>query len=279
MRRLPGRPGDHKDHDMHIHRSPEAIAADRARYEEHQRRGLEFAPRALPEPSPRPLPPPDPARLIRQEVIAGGWYTTLMLKAGEVLRIDAAKGTSVSLACWASRDTSERMNLPDTVKVQWTTELRKGRVIFSDMGRVMLSITEDSSGAHDTLTGGSTAADVPPGARNCRDNMVLAAAKLGLSRRDLPAVWTMFAPVRVDATGKFSWRGALLSGDDWVELRAEIDLMMALSNTRHPLDAATDAEPPVTVTHLAALPVPADDLCRTASAEAIRGFENNARGA
>jgi uncharacterized protein len=264
---------------MHIHRSPDAIAADRARYEDHQRRGLNFAPKALPEPSPRPAPPPDPARLIQQEVIAGGWYTTLTLKAGEVLRLDAATGTSVSLACWSSRDSSERMNLPDTVKVQWTTELRKGRVIFSDMGRVMLSIIEDSSGAHDALTGGSTAASVPPGARNCRDNMVLAAAKLGLGRRDIPAVWTLFAPVRVDAAGRFGWRGALLAGDDWVDLRSEMDVMLALSNTRHPLDTATGSEPAVTVTHLTALPVPADDLCRTASAEAIRGFENNARGA
>jgi uncharacterized protein len=264
---------------MHIHRSPEAIAADRARYEEHQRRGLNFAPKALPEPSPRPAPPPDPARVILQETIAGGWYTTLTLKAGEVLRINGAAGTSVSLACWSAQEPSERMNLPDTVKVQWTTELRKGRVIFSDMGRVMLSITEDNSGAHDALTGGSTAASVSPGMRNCRDNMVLAAGKLGLSRHDLPALWTLFAPVRVDAAGRFGWRGALLAGDDWVDLRAEMDLMLALSNTRHPLDPATGAELPVTVTHLTALPVGADDLCRTASAEAIRGFENNARGA
>ena len=45
-----------------------------------------------------------------------------------------------------------------------------------------------------------------------------------------------------------------------------------------PLDPATGPEPAVTATRLAARPVPADDLCRTATAEAIRGFENNARG-
>ncbi len=157
--------------------------------------------------------------------------------------------------------------------------MRKGRVIFSDMGRVLLSITEDSSGAHDALSGGSTAADVPQGVRNCRDNMVLAAAKLGLSRRDLPALWTLFAPVRVDAAGHLNWRGALLSGNDWVDLRAERPIKLALSNTPHPRDPATGPEPQITVTRLTALPVPADDLCRTASAEAMRGFDNNARGA
>jgi len=36
--------------------------------------------------------------------------------------------------------------------------------------------------------------------------------------------------------------------------------------------------PGVTATLQTAMPVPEDDLCRTASAEAIRGFANNIRG-
>ena len=284
---------------MHIHRSPEQIAADRARYEAHQRRGLDFAPAALPAPSPLPAPAPDPARIRHREAIAPDWYWTTRLAAGEVLRIapeardeiilpeardeiirpEARDGNGrpegatspVALACWSARDTSERLNLPDTVKIQWTTALAKGRVLFSDMGRVMLSITEDSSGAHDALTGGSSSG---PG-RNTRENMVLAAAKLGLDRRDIPALLTLFAPVRVDAEGRFTWNAGLLSGRDWVELRAEMDLFVALSTCPHPLHA----EPAATMvaTRLAPLPVAEDDLCRTATAEAVRGFDNNAR--
>lgn len=264
---------------QHIPRTPDQIAADRRRYEEHQRRGLDFAPKALPEPSPRPAPVPDAGRVIWAETIPGGWYWTTPLAKGEVLRLQThALGSSLSLAVWSAADTTERLNLPDTVKVQWTTELRKGRVLFSDMGRVLLSITEDSSGAHDALTGGSGATGPgTPKARNTRDNMVLAAGKLGLDRRDLPALMTFFAPVRVDASGRFAWRGALLSGDDWVELRAEMDVLVALSNTRHPLDPATGDVPPLTATRMVAVPVAGDDLCRTATAEAMRGFENNAR--
>jgi uncharacterized protein len=143
----------------------------------------------------------------------------------------------------------------------------------------MLSIIEDSSGAHDALTGGSGATGAgTPMQRNTRENMVLAAAKLGLDRRDIPALMTFFAPVRVDAAGRFFWNPSLLSGADWVELRAEMPLMLALSNCRHPLDPATGDVPNVTLTRMAARPVAPDDLCRTATAEAIRGFENNARG-
>lgn len=262
----------------HTPRPPEAIAADRARYEQHQRAGLSFAPRVLPTPS--PVPAPAPVEVLREQAIPGGWYTTLALGRGQILRLQAGGlGGSVSLAVWAAGDTSERLNLPDTIKVQWTTDLRKGRVLFSDMGRVMLSITEDSSGAHDVLTGGSgrTGAGTPA-QRNTRDNMILAAAKLGLDRRDLPMLMTFFAPVRVDATGRFFWNAALLSGSDWVELRAEMPLVLALSNTRHPMDPATGAVPSVIATLQAARRVADDDLCRTATAEAMRGFENNARG-
>lgn len=262
----------------HRPRPPEAIAADRARYEEHQRKGLTFAPKALPVPSGLPAPPV--AGVLRQEVIQGGWYTTFSLQAGEVLRLQSGGfGGSVSLAVWAAGDRSERLNLPDTVKVQWTTDLRKGRVLFSDMGRVLMSIIEDSSGAHDVLTGGSGPKGAgTPAQRNTRENMVLAAAKLGLDRRDLPMLMTFFAPVRVDAAGRFFWNSTLLSGQDWVELRAEMPVVLALSNTRHPLDPASGGVPPVTATLQAARPVAEDDLCRTATAEAIRGFDNNARG-
>lgn len=263
---------------QHTPRPAEAIVADRARYEEHQRKGLNAAPGALPAASPRPAPAPQD--VIWAETVPGGWYHTCRVERGQILRIQAGGlGGSVSLAAWVAADVSERQNLPDTCKLQWTTDLKKGRVVFSDMGRVLFSIVEDSAGAHDALSGGSPArAPFTPALRSTRENMVLAVAKLGLDKRDLPALLTFFAPVRVDGQGGFFWNPALLNGDDWVELRAEVDMLLALSNNRHPLDPATGPEvPAVTVTRMMARPVAADDLCRTATAEAIRGFENNTR--
>jgi urea carboxylase-associated protein 2 len=260
-------------------RSPEQIAADRARYEEHQRKGLQNAPRALPDPSAVPAAPiADP---IHVETIPGGWYWSTSLKAGDTIRITQDHGPSaVSLIAWSAKDTSERLNLPDTVKVQWTTAIAKGRVLFTDMGRVLFSVTEAASTAHDGLVGGSTAASnaakYAGDLRNTRDNFILVATKLGLDRRDIPSALTLFAPVRVNADGKFIWREDLRVAGDYVELRAEMDLIVAFSNCPHPLDPSpTYAPQPVTVTRFHA-PVAADDLCRTATAEAVRGFENNA---
>ena len=260
-------------------RTAEQIAADRARYEEHQRKGLQNAPRALPGPSAVPAAPI--VEPIHVETIPGGWYWSTGLKAGETIRIAQDHGPSaVSLIAWSSADASERLNLPDTVKVQWTTAIAKGRVLFTDMGRVLFSVTEAASTAHDALVGGSTAASnaakYAGDQRNTRDNFILVAGKLGLDRRDIPSAITFFAPLRVDSDGAFTWREDLRVAGDYVELRAEMDLIVAFSNCPHPLDPNPAYAPnPVTVARFR-LPVADDDLCRTATAEAVRGFENNA---
>ncbi|OBZ96748.1 urea carboxylase [Pararhizobium polonicum] len=268
---------------MHVRRSAEEIAANRQRYEEHQKKGLEFAPKTLPTPSPLPAPAISPTAVIHQETIPGGWYWSTLLKHGEALRIDQQDGAStVALIAWNAADTSERLNLVDTVKMQWTTALGKGRVIFSDMGRVMFSMIEDSAGSHDCLMGGSTAASNAakyPGVktRNTRDNFILATGKLGLERRDIPAVLNLFAPVRIDDTGGFRWQGKTSNSGDYAEMRAEMDMIVAFSNCPHPLDPNPVYAPaPVTITRFRAAAPAADDLARTATAEAVRGFENNA---
>ena len=45
----------------------------------------------------------------------------------------------------------ERYNMADTLKAQHTAYLTQGHVCYSDMGRVLMSIIDDSCGWHDTL--------------------------------------------------------------------------------------------------------------------------------
>ncbi|MGQ7792034.1 urea amidolyase associated protein UAAP1 [Faunimonas sp. B44] len=256
-------------------------AENRRRYEALRAEGIAGAPRTLPPPTLLDGAPIDPSTVIRRETVPGGWYAPLKLRRGEALRIVNSGGTSaVSVVAWNADDPSERLNYADTIKVQWTAALRKGRVLLSDMGRVLLSIVEDTSGRHDALTGGSTAASTKvaygkDGLRNTRDNFILASAKLGLARRDIPPCVTFFAPVSVDPGGGLRWEDGIRRAGDFVDLRAEMDLLVAVSNCPHPLDLARPYAPgPVELVRFRAPHAPSDDLCRTATAEAVRAFEN-----
>jgi len=239
--------------------------------------------------SQRPLPPAtsrtgaviDASCILHREVIPGGWYWATRVSRGQALRLLNPQATAgVSVMIWNADDTSERYNAGDTVKVQWTAELRKGRVLFSDMGRVLASITEDTCARHDTLVGGSTVLSNlekyrDASLRNSRDNLMLAAGKYGLGRRDLAPCITFFAPVATDAEGRFGWNEGVLQNGDFVDLRAEMNLLIAVSNCPHPLaPGATYAPSDIEAIVWQAAPAQDGDLCRSLSAEAGRGFEN-----
>ena len=146
------------------------------------------------------------------------------------------------------------------------------------MGRVLLSVIEDTSGAHDLLVGGSNAASAAAAyggaARNTHDNFLAAAAKIGLSLRDIPPCVTFFAPVSVDAGGRFVWnaarkqRGRLRRSARRDEPRAgrvELPASARSGAARRGRDRST------LIRHRAPAPA-ADDPCRTASPEAMRAF-------
>jgi urea carboxylase-associated protein 2 len=254
------------------------VEANRRRYEELRAAGQGATPRGLPEATALDGAPIKPEAVISREAVPAGWYAIVRLRRGEALRIIDDKGvSSVSLIAWREEDTSERINCADTVKVQWSAAISKGRVILSDMGRVLLSVIEDTSGAHDLLAGGSTPASTAAAygatTRNTHDNFLAAAAKVGLGLRDIPPCATFFAPVSVDSAGRFVWNAARKRAGDFVDLRAEMNLVLAASNCPHPLDPARPAgtEAVTLIRHAAPAPA-ANDPCRTTSPEIVRAF-------
>jgi urea carboxylase-associated protein 2 len=256
----------------------EISGANRRRYEELRAAGQQAAPTALPPATALDGAPVAPQAVISCEEVPPGWYDTVRLRRGEALRIvDTNGASSASVIGWCEHDRSERINCADTAKVQWSAALSKGRVILSDMGRVFLSLIEDTSGAHDLLVGGSTPASTFAAfGEASRNTMTIsrAASKLGLGLARHPPCVTFFAPVSLDAAGRFVWNGARKRPGDFVDLRAETDLVLVLSNCPHPLDPARPAAGgPVTLLRHRAPPAAADDPCRTSSPEIVRAFQ------
>ncbi|HKM63060.1 MAG TPA: urea amidolyase associated protein UAAP1 [Acidisphaera sp.] len=226
---------------------------------------------------------PDGSALLH-ETIPGGWYWSARLRRGTALRLANPHGThGVSALFWNADDPSERYNAADTVKVQWTTHLTTGSLLLSDMGRVLMSVIADSGHGHDALLGGSTPETNrrrygAEGLRNSRENLQLAAAKHGLDPRDVGPCLTFFASIRTDGDGAFHWQKDGAQPGAAIDLRAEMNVIAAISNCPHPLSPDPAYAPkPVTAIVWTPPPVGPDDPCRTAGIEAERAFVNTER--
>jgi uncharacterized protein YcgI (DUF1989 family) len=215
-------------------------------------------------------------RVLVDRVIPAGWYWH---GHGTCLRIENECGTpGVAVLLWNAADPSERLCTADTVKVQWTARLGRGRALLSDMGRVLAAIVEDTCGRHDALLGaGAPRLDEtssPLATRNAHENLHLAAANLGLGPRDVHAPMTFFAAVRYEADQRVSWDGSASLAGTYVDLHAEMDLLAVLSNVPHPLAPAALAAADV---RLALWQPERHDIsrfCREASEEVQRAFEH-----
>ena len=96
-----------------------------------------------------------------EETVEPGAAWSHVLKRGTSLLItDMEGGANVGAIFYNFECPAERFNLPDTLKAQHVARLTKGCVLYSDMGRILCSITEDTVGWHDPLGGCSNAASV-----------------------------------------------------------------------------------------------------------------------
>ena len=230
----------------------------------------------------------DPALITWDEVIPGGAYWSRIIKRGSTLRLVAPEGSrGVAFLCYNADNTIERYNAADTAKIQFNAFLKKGMLLYSDMGRVLFSITEDTCGLHDTLGGcsnlatnakyreGDPTANGEGDYKNSRDNFLLALIKRNLGKKDIMPNLNLFTRIAVDPNGNLSWAEKTAQPGDFIDLRAEINVLVVLSNCPHPLDPSPTYEAkPIRAIVWNSPASTADDPMRTSNPEAVRGFQN-----
>jgi urea carboxylase-associated protein 2 len=231
----------------------------------------------------------DPAQLLWEEFIPGGTHWSGVIRRGNTLRItDINGGANVSALLFNQEEKSERYNMADTLKAQQTAYLTKGFVCYSDMGRVLMSVTEDTCGWHDTICGLSNAHMIHEKYgegrfeelrnayfKNGRDSLLIEMGKWGLGRRDLVSNMNLFSKVAVDDEGDMNFVEGNSSAGDYIELRAEMNTLVVLSTAPHPLAPAGQYNPqPVQLSTWHSGEVAEDDYCRNFRPENVRGFHN-----
>lgn len=220
-----------------------------------------------------------------EETIAAGGYAARRLPRGARLRLIDLKGDAcASLLIFNAEMPAERLNVADTVKVQWNAYLGQGKLLLSDMGRVLMAIMEDDAATHDTFCGTSNAATnaskYGDGSNsgpypNGRDRFLLGVAKQGLLRRDVHPCITLFKGTRIEADGTIVPQIGPFAPGRTMVLRAEMDVTVVIANCPHVLDPREQW----TVTPLRASawrgPVtPLDDPIRNTTPEGLRAFQN-----
>ena len=221
------------------------------------------------------------------ETVPGGAPWSHVLKRGTALRLtDITGGANVGALFYNALNFAERYNMPDTLKAQHIARLTAGFVLYSDMGRILCSITSDTVGWHDPLSGCSNAALVREkyGEGNyqtlqnqwhqdARALFHVEIAKYGMRPRDMTAVVNFFSKVVVDSSGAMTFATGNSAAGASVELRAEMDTLVVLSTCQHPLDPHPAYEPqPIELAVLRVPPPASDDPCRASCPENERGF-------
>jgi urea carboxylase-associated protein 1 len=174
----------------------------------------------------------------RSEVIPAKGRSAFPMKRGQLLRIEDLEGQqAVDLICYRLDDLAEKFWAAHSAKLNGTIYLTTGHVLYSDQANPMMTIVEDTVGVNDVICGScSYALDVvrygeekaQPG---CMDNFEAAIAPWGLERKDVPMCFNIFLryPVEERGTVSIDHSPPSKAGDHMV-LRAEMDLLVAISN-------------------------------------------------
>ena len=230
-------------------------------------------------------------RIVHRELLPGARNWSFVIRRGYALRIvDHDGGANCSALFYNAAEKLERYNMADTLKAQHTAFLTAGHVLYSDMGRVLMSVTSDTCGWHDTISGHSNAAQVRRQYgehgyqehrngfyRNGRELFLIELGKWGLGKKDLVPNVNLFTKIAVDDAGGMHFVEGNSRAGDRVDLRAEMDTLVVLNSCPHPMDPAAEWSPGKLelVVHRAE-PVAEDDACLNSCAENRRGFANTA---
>lgn len=176
-------------------------------------------------------------------LIPAGEARAFMVPRGKKFRLIQVEGEQVADAIFFNaNDYREVFHAGHTVYMaclEDTGTIRRVTKLYSKPPRenVMLTVTDDRAGLHFASIGTRcsrliyrTRDRVPaPPHRTCQDNLAEAIAPYGLTPDDVPDVFNIWMNVEIDRHDRFVVKPPLVKKDDYIELRAEMDCLAAIS--------------------------------------------------
>jgi urea carboxylase-associated protein 1 len=164
------------------------------------------------------------------------WST--VVRAGQVLRIiDLGGQQSVDALFYNADDHTERYSAHDTLLAQGSAYVGVGTTLMSNDGRAMMTVVADTCGRHDTSAGACSceANTVRFGHHTkymhaCRENFLIEVTKHGMTKRDIVGNVNFFMNVPISPDGELAIVDGLSEPGGYVELRADMDTLVVISN-------------------------------------------------
>lgn len=159
------------------------------------------------------------------------------MRAGQLLRVTDIEGQQV--ADWiaiSADDHAECISGGETLNFEATTRLQVGQRFWSSRRRPMFEIvSDDTAGVHD-ITHAPCSAEYyaatlnDPRHPNCRDNLLGAVAKFGITEDSLPNTVNLFQDTLPGRDGATAVRPASAEAGQSIVVRALIDCFGAVSS-------------------------------------------------
>ena len=178
-----------------------------------------------------------PGKIVKDTTVPTGANNYVSeIPAGRRLRIiDLGGQQAVDFLAFDLANTEWRYNNANSIKLNRTIYVTKGFKLYSDVADVLMTVIADTVGRHDTI-GGACSSQVNKlryginGTCACRDNFLVALKQRGMSARDIHANINFFMNVPVETDGSAEIVEGLSTPGDYVELKADKDTLVVMSN-------------------------------------------------
>jgi uncharacterized protein YcgI (DUF1989 family) len=162
--------------------------------------------------------------------------TGFLLDKGDVLRVIDPEGEQVADLIAFSRDPRPTwLSAGRSFDYNETVYLTTGHLLYSNRSVPMLRIVADTVGRHDFLYTPcspetfsllyNTTGHHP----SCLENLVASLAPYGITVDDIPTTFNIFMNVEITAGGRLSILPPRSVAGDYIDLRAEMDLVIGLT--------------------------------------------------
>lgn len=179
---------------------------------------------------------PTPHATINRTIILPGCAVGVAVSSGQHIRIINTEGGQV-VDTWAFNplQVDEYLSMAHSRSATYHLFFRPRDQLVSNQFNPMLTILRDCSpGTHDTLhaacSAGSNAFFGNPNPKpNCQDNLIKVMEDNGHDLKTVPCPWNLFEHTVVDEQMNLFDRPAAATRGDYIELKAEQDILLVCS--------------------------------------------------